>query len=340
MREKDEDYNEIIKESVGIVVPVFNNGIYINRCIRSLLKQNVRGYKILLVDDGSTDGSEKICDWYAEKYKNISVLHKVNGGLSSARNEGVKNLDVEYITFVDSDDYVSDTYIHDLICGLKTADMSIVRIKSVGDGIQEPKVSMTKLKINKYDAETAIKYMCYRKYFGFSACGKLFKRSVLLKHPFPIGKLHEDMFTVYKLIDECGVVGYVGIDDYFYAQHKGEGITRTRFDEKHMDAVDAAKEIRDYISQQYPDCINAGYASETYAYWLVTKTLTNSDPKSKEIYKKIGKSLRTCLFDYKVIFDPNLTIKAKLQFVICSAGFVPMNLFWKFYYRMMQVRRA
>jgi len=338
---KDQINRSYVKNgiTIGVVVPVFNTINYIDRCVRSLLDQDMDWFTIVLVDDGSTDGSDKLCDKYAEKYENIAVLHKKNGGLSSARNEGVKHLDTEYIVFVDSDDYVSKTYISDLVKGINNADMSIVRIRSVDEHSSYKRPDNGNNYVRVLNSEQAIGYMCYRKYFGFSACGKLFKREHLLKHPFPIGRLHEDMYTTYRLIDECNQVAYVNKSDYFYVQHYGEGITRSHYSEKNMDAVKAAQDINNFISLKYPDIKSAGYAALAYAYWLVTKTLTGNDIENRKVYKSIKKPLYNLLFDKKLAFDHNVSLKNRLQFMVTSLGYFPMVIGWKLYYVAMKWRR-
>ena len=92
---------------ISIIVPVYNVENYLKECIDSILRQEFRDYEIILVDDGSKDDSGKICDEYGKKYSFISVIHKKNGGLSDARNFGLKIAKGEYILFIDSDDYIA-----------------------------------------------------------------------------------------------------------------------------------------------------------------------------------------------------------------------------------------
>ena len=101
--------------SVSVVVPVYDVAAYLPRCLDSMLRQTVQDYEIVLVDDGSRDSSGGICDDYARRYERISAFHKENGGLSSARNYGVAMARGAWITFVDPDDYVSETYLADLL---------------------------------------------------------------------------------------------------------------------------------------------------------------------------------------------------------------------------------
>ena len=99
---------------ISVIVPVYNVEKYLSRCIDSILNQTYKDYEIILIDDGSKDSSGKICDEYAKNHNNISVIHTKNRGLSAARNTGTENSHGEYITFVDSDDLISNSFLSDL----------------------------------------------------------------------------------------------------------------------------------------------------------------------------------------------------------------------------------
>ena len=114
---------------ISVLVPVYNTNQYLPRCIDSILGQSFTDFELLLIDDGSTDGSAKICDAYAEKDSRIRVLHKENGGVSSARNLGLNEAKGEWVVFVDSDDWISDNCIKLLTEPLRNKEFDIV----VGD---------------------------------------------------------------------------------------------------------------------------------------------------------------------------------------------------------------
>ena len=113
--------------TISIVIPVYNVQDYIKKCLDSILSQTFSDLEIILVDDGSTDLSGRICDYYSENDKRIKVIHTANGGQSEARNVGIKNATSEWITFIDSDDYVSSDYIEYLynLIQVHNADISI-----------------------------------------------------------------------------------------------------------------------------------------------------------------------------------------------------------------------
>lgn len=123
--------NNMEKPLVSIIVPVYNTEFYLERCIQSLLQQTYKNIEILLIDDGSTDGSSKLCDYFAEQYSHIHVVHKENSGVSAARNKGLDIARGEFILFIDSDDTVSSDYVDSFINVSFDADLIIGVINDV-----------------------------------------------------------------------------------------------------------------------------------------------------------------------------------------------------------------
>lgn len=118
---------------ISVIVPVYRVEKYLDTCVKSILTQTYKNFELILVDDGSPDNCPALCDKYAEIYKNIRVIHKENGGLSDARNIGVTMAKGEYVTFIDSDDYVHPLYLEMLLNGIRNtkADFSVGDIKVI-----------------------------------------------------------------------------------------------------------------------------------------------------------------------------------------------------------------
>lgn len=116
---------------ISVIVPVYKVEKYIKKCIESIINQTYENLEIILVDDGSPDNCGKICDEYAKKDKRIKVIHKENGGVSSARNLGLEKSNGQYITFIDSDDWIEEEYCEILLTTLKeqNADCAICRLQ-------------------------------------------------------------------------------------------------------------------------------------------------------------------------------------------------------------------
>lgn len=244
-----------MNDKVTVVVPVYNVEKYLDRCVESLLHQTVQGYRIILVDDGSMDCSGKKCDDWALKSHMITTLHKQNGGLSDARNYGVQYVDTEYVTFVDSDDYVEPEYIELLLKGLEIgADMVVTH--HIQEYENAPKKAIITKQFSTYSAEKALEMMCYEN-LSTSADGKLFPKKFVVDDPFPVGRLYEDLWTTYKYIGRSKKIAFNKSQTYHYLQRKGS-IRQGRWKEQYFDVMDGTKNLLRYININYPRIHAAG----------------------------------------------------------------------------------
>ncbi len=228
-------------ELVSVIVPVYNVEQYLEKCIDSIINQTYKNLEIILIDDGSTDSSGKICDSYAVRDRRINVIHQKNGGLAMVRNIGISAATGEFIMFVDSDDYIdietvqflyeqSKKYCADIsICGFKYADTK----SSVWDG--EP-VTINEGIVSKRDfwehfySDTRIFYV--------TLWAKLFRRSVWNGVSLPVGKLHEDEFAVYHLIENANTIAVSKKPLYYYVQ-SDSSIIRAKFTVRNLNAAEA-----------------------------------------------------------------------------------------------------
>jgi glycosyltransferase involved in cell wall biosynthesis len=211
-------------ELISIIVPVYQVKEYVEECINSLLNQTYSDIEILLIDDGSTDGSGEICDRYAEKDRRVKVIHQANKGLSAARNKGLDNAKGQYIAFVDSDDIVKASYIEVLysLMAAYSADIAVCDyIKSI---------QCTKDAVENYGGPAlhttyAIKsqdmlkqWHGKRKRIETAAWNKLYKRNVLTH--FPEGKKHEDVYTSHIFVQRAGIIAITDEKLYLYRQRR------------------------------------------------------------------------------------------------------------------------
>ena len=166
---------------ISIIVPVFNTKSYLEKCIDSLIVQSCQSFEIVLIDDGSTDGSGAICDEYALHHSNVRVFHKENGGQSAARNLGIELAYGRYSTFVDSDDIVPPWYIEELASGIRQneADMAIVQLAQIcsQDRPTFSAESNAALHFMRVDTTQALSMLLSRQGISESPCGKLAKTS-------------------------------------------------------------------------------------------------------------------------------------------------------------------
>lgn len=174
-----------MKELISIIVPVYNVEQYLDDCLISIINQTYKNLEIILIDDGSTDKSGKICDEYAKKDSRIIVIHKENGGVSSARNAGLRIAKGAYIGFVDPDDWIAEDMYEVLYSNAKKydADVSVCKYKIVKNRRKDNLNAINLIKHNKTIGLDAIKSMCYmlssNKFYDCGPCNKLYKKEVV-----------------------------------------------------------------------------------------------------------------------------------------------------------------
>lgn len=247
---------------ISIVVPIYNVQDYLDRCIESIIRQSYDKFELLLVDDGSTDSSGAGCDRWSLLDKRIRVIHKKNGGLSSARNAGIQAAIGSHIGFVDGDDFIHERMYEVLLEKLLTyeTDISICnRYDYYDDGrICSSNTSGADLIMN---SEEAILEMNSFRSFDMSACDKLYKKELFDEICFPKGCLSEDFYVMPRLFDKAEKICYTPQPLYYYLQRQGS-ITRNK--KINFDFAKAAKEQMEYVEQTYPgltSCVHAAYAS-------------------------------------------------------------------------------
>ena len=237
-----------MKKLLSVVVPVYNVEKYLDRCIKSIINQTYKNLEIILVDDGSVDASGKICDKYAEKDKRIKVIHKENEGLSEARNTGIKLSKGDYITFVDSDDYIDERMYEILINDLEKYDVDIASCDylRIVDYSKKAKISSEVLIYSKEEA--IIKLLRNEEYKDY-AWNKIYKKELFDGVLYPKGRVQEDVATTYKLILNANSVSYNKSKLYFYLKRKGS-ILDTWNIKNELDLYTNALERYQFIEQK------------------------------------------------------------------------------------------
>ncbi len=239
---------------ISVIVPVYNVKNYINRCIDSILNQSFSNFELILVDDGSTDGSENICEEYALKDSRIKVIHQKNAGQAAARNNGVKAAKGEWIAFIDSDDSVNSQLLKALY---DAVILNNVRLSSCTafEGECEPSDFYNDKKIQTVVSETdeqSIFNLCANeKYYYWVVWGKLIHKSILLKYPFTEGRIFEDNAVVCKWLYEAEKIAIIDSPLYFYFINNN-GTTKKTFNEKLLDVLWAfSEQIKFYNTLNY-----------------------------------------------------------------------------------------
>lgn len=239
---------------ISVIIPVYNVEEYLHYAMDSLEKQTYKNFEIILVNDGSTDDSGKLCDEYSEEYSNVRVFHKENGGLSDARNFGVQQAKGEFITFLDPDDYL-EVYSLELLAGIQEmydCDIVSTRVKAT---------ELYNVYSNHYlieenfknvvimDRDVFLEEAFYDKVATVSACGKLYRKSIL-EIPFPIGRIYEDLYIISEHVGKVNKIVHTPIQIYNYYKRQGS-IVNSKFTSKQYDFFDAIAYNRQVIREKF-----------------------------------------------------------------------------------------
>lgn len=293
---------EVMDTLISVIVPVYNVEKYLKRCVTSIQKQSYQNLQIILVDDGSTDSCGELCDQLAKVDDRIKVLHKKNGGLSSARNYGLDYADGELIAFVDSDDYIHpkmyEHMIHVMyekdadmvVCGFQEIyeenkvyeSLSFEKMREETPNIVENDDIPAQLKIR--DVQTVVQW------------NKLYKKNIFEDLRYPNGRVHEDVFVIHQELWKCKKVAYLTNPYYYYVQRK-DSIMHAVSEKNLRDTIDGYEERIAFYDER---CCKS--AADQAAEMLLTYILwkyDSADRSQKEIRKWLGNELKWHYLSYK-----------------------------------------
>ncbi len=297
---------------ISVIVPVYKVEAYLKRCVDSILSQTFTDFEIILVDDGSPDGSPEICDQYAQKDTRIHVIHQENGGISAARNAGIDwamaHSDSEWLCFVDSDDYIHREYLQFLYRAVTEQNTKIALC-----GFTQEVEIFCRQENNRYQAykeaflpvflETEIDL------YVFGAWNKLYAKELFIEHRYPVGRLREDAFFTHKLLygNELAIVP---LPLYFYYINSN-GIMNTFSLKNYSDGIDAYTEQRAFWIEKGE---KEAYYKTTYFFmqmlYFSLDALKKGAPKEvklrKETKKKLKQLEKECLAAGKMPKKSNL----------------------------------
>ena len=233
---------------LSIIVPVYKVEQYIYKCLDSILKQTFTDFELILVDDGSPDNCGKICDEYAQKDERVRVIHKVNGGLSDARNFGLTEAKGEFISFIDSDDWVDLDLYSDVLTYADANELDLVCF-DVYEVKGEKIKHHNRYEENKvFSGENAL-YKILTDEIDNSACSKVYKRSLWDEVKFPVGKCFEDVSTTYKVFYKATKVGYYKRAYYYYVKREGSIVASSFSAVKRFDYFIGYKDRLDFAQK-------------------------------------------------------------------------------------------
>lgn len=223
--------------AISVIVPVYKVEKYIHRCIDSILAQTFTDFELILVDDGSPDSCGKICDEYAEKDSRIRVIHKPNGGVSSARNAGIDAARGEYLIFVDSDDKVEKHYIEFLYYSLtkSNSDLAISSyIRVQNDNYSCHILPSFQLELNELtDDQKILLYKLAKYYLIYGPYNKIYKTDIIRQNDLQFDEtmsFGEDLFFVFSYLFNCKSISYINKPTYYYYSNSDSLLNKYRED--------------------------------------------------------------------------------------------------------------
>ena len=234
-------------KKISIIVPIYNAKKYIERTVNCLINQTYHNLEIILVDDGSTDGSSILCDKYKKKDSRIKVIHQKNSGVSGARNVGLKYATGEYIGFVDSDDYISLNMYEELYNNLisTNSDISVCSYLTFKDKL--PNFN-NEINIKIFDRIDALKDIISDGVITNFLWNKLFKKEVFKNISFPEGKIYEDLYVMPRLIDNASIICFDSKRMYGYYQRSDSYVNSYSL-EKNKNYLEFCDNCYEYLSK-------------------------------------------------------------------------------------------
>lgn len=283
---------------VSVVIPVYNVEKYLERAVKSVVRQTYSNLEIILVDDGATDSSPELCDGLASSDSRIHVIHKTNGGLSSARNAGINQASGEYVAFLDSDDWFEADVIDYCLSLISEHKADIVQFRTTLTTDEEP-ARPAKEKISVLHGKEILEFLMIQSTKSdtyYSACTCLFKRDVIGELRFPEGQIVEDLVWKYKVLRNAETMVASSAIKHYYFQNIGS-ITNAGLKSRDFILMDCGNEIMELTASESYGCIRklgkvkAARSSFSLlckiAYFGISDTTIDKKSTVKELTKQL-----------------------------------------------------
>lgn len=311
---------------VSVIIPVYNVEKYLPRCIKSVLDQTYQDLEVILVDDGTKDNSGIMCDEYATKDNRISVIHKENGGLSSARNSGIEIATGDAVFFLDSDDYLSTECIEKMVCLMEEndADISIIQMKYIPENQNDECAEKEIENVVVMNSEKAIEESLYQRLYTCCAPAKLYKKSAVGGIRFPVGRISEDLATCHLFLNNSERIVYSNYYGYYYRQH--ESSIMHVFNPKRLDALEWAVAIESFCKEKYPRILGAAYCRTFNVAVHLILDLPNKGKVHDQYFGIIWEEVKRTRI--KALFDKKVRNREKAAALLSFGGEKVLKAVW------------
>ena len=302
-----------MQEKISIIVPVYNVENYLERCVESILKQTYTNFELLLINDGSTDQSGELCDQLVSKNGNIKVFHLKNAGVSNARNVGIQNSTGEWITFVDSDDFITNDYLETLISAVDGDDLigfSIARLHHIKNG-QITELPVFSGKEEKWSTEQTMRELLTTSKTSFFPVAKIFRREIISDFTFNTDyHLAEDALFLTEILLKTKCTS-VFIDKPIYYYDHRQGSATTSVNTHVFDTIEVYKIIVSDVFQIFPQLKTELVNRECWSYITVYDKIIFTDSTE---YQDEKTQLRKWILSHtsQILSDPYFTSFRKI----------------------------
>ncbi|MFQ9516380.1 MAG: glycosyltransferase family 2 protein [Eubacterium sp.] len=317
---------------ISVIVPIYDVEPWLDECIESIVNQSYTNLEIILIDDGSPDKCPQICDEWAKKDNRISVIHKKNGGLSSARNAGLEVCKGEYISFIDSDDFIHKDMYKIMLHDIKEKNVDVVKCsKSVYENATFTKFN--KLDAPKYyDREEILDcYFYHKEDFCGGAWDKLYKAELFDDVRFPEGINSEDYYMYAKIYSKINKLYYNDISLYYYRVRENSICSTNTLNSHSYDKIIICDMVKEFVDNQIPE-----RAADAVAFQILGRYSTYYDLMKKEHEKSVEKEWKRELRKYrkKAMKHKKLSMSFKIKYLLFSTsvtGYIKMQKVLKKY---------
>ncbi|WP_372519738.1 glycosyltransferase family 2 protein [Candidatus Ruminimicrobiellum ovillum] len=312
---------------ISIIIPIYNADKYLRQCLDSVVNQTFKDIEIICIDDGSSDNSLQILKEYRQKDERIILVDlKQNKGISNARNEGIKFARGNYITFVDSDDYIEPDYIEYLYSILKTFNCKMsVCIHNVIKKGKKKKVFDIKADY-KLSSQECIKRLLYNDGIDTSAWAKLYDKTLFDNIKYPEGKLFEDIAITYKLFIKSKEIACGHLAKYNYVIRENSIVTKN-FDKSKLDLVEMTDNMAADIVSLFPNLKKAVLRRRVYARFSTLNQMAKVDKKNSDKIKEMINFIKK--YKWNILADSNVPLRDKFAVLLIQINYNLYKYVWR-----------
>lgn len=302
---------------ISIIIPVYNAEQTLTPCVRAVLEQSHRALELILVNDGSRDGSGALCDGFAAEDARVRVFHQENRGVSAARNLGLARASGAYITFLDADDIVPEDYLEVLADACRKADIAVCDVVSIQDGRELTRFTHPDAVLTQTQA---LDFLLTRRRINSGPCAKFFRREVVAGLTFPPLKAYEDILFVREAFCNAGRIAVTNRTEYRYIQNPA-GAMSGFFKAPSADIVRATGELLEFIGTRSDLSPETTYITASHLLQYVIDSAAAGTGRefiaqARKLYRRFLPQLLGC---------PAFSHKEKIVYSLFVCGFLYMN---------------